>query len=269
MQTIHLKAQRDKLWEHKLPPRVIAGLLMALLALHGIGGSAQEPEGPAEILGEDLTIESIGAQVWRHVSYDDVPGFGRVPANGLVVVGDQEAALIDTPWTDEQTAALFAWVRRHLDAEITTVVPTHSHADCMGGLAAAHRLGAASYALGKTATFARRDGLEVPQNVFSDALELRIGQRTLKLHFAGAGHTVDNIVVWIPDERILFAGCLVKSAASRSLGYIEEADMVAWPKTLEALLRQYPTARLFVPGHGRPGGSELIENTLRLLRTQP
>ena len=83
----------------------------------------------------------------------------------------------------------------------------------------------------------------------------------------GPGHTADNIVTWIPDERVLFGGCLVRSASARTLGYTKEADLERWPSTLESLMAEFGTARLIVPGHGSPGGLELLEHTLELLRT--
>ena len=82
---------------------------------------------------------------------------------------------------------------------------------------------------------------------------------------AGPGHTADNIVVWIPDQEILFGGCLVRSATSTQLGYTDEADLERWPRTIETLLEAYGDARWIVPGHGRPGGAELLRRTLELL----
>ena len=65
---------------------------------------------------------------------------------------------------------------------------------------------------------------------------------------------------------MLFGGCLVKAAAAKTLGNITEADLAAWPATLANLKSTYPAARIIVPGHGDPGGPELIEHTLELLK---
>jgi metallo-beta-lactamase class B/metallo-beta-lactamase class B GIM len=67
---------------------------------------------------------------------------------------------------------------------------------------------------------------------------------------------------------VLFGGCLVRSAASRSLGYTKEADLEEWPQTIVAVRDSYGGARLIVPGHGSPGGKELFEHTLELLAAQ-
>ena len=99
------------------------------------------------VLSEDLHLLRLSEQVWMHTSFIDYPGYGRISANGLVVVDGTAAALIDTPWTDEQTGRLFDGVQERLNATIEHVIVGHSHDDCMGGLAEAHRRNARSYGL--------------------------------------------------------------------------------------------------------------------------
>ena len=105
-----------------------------------------------------------------------------------------------------------------------------------------------------------------PRNAFSAEARLEVGSRELRPRFVGPGHTIDNIVVWIPDAKVLFGGCLVRASANTRLGYTKEADLEAWPKTIETLLRDYAEAAVVVPGHGDPGGRELLHHTLDLLR---
>ncbi len=225
---------------------------------------------PLEIgsLTEDLMVEEIATNVWRHVSYHELEGIGRFPANGLVVVSEDAAALVDTPWTNAQTQQLIDWVSKSLNARVETVIATHSHADCMGGLAAAHKFGAVSYATQLSAELAKENGQPAPQTTFVDATSVKVGSLDLELRFAGPGHTVDNIVVWAPEKLTLFGGCMVKSLSATGLGYTAEADVPQWPHTVEALLQRYGSARLVVPGHGAPGGTELLTHTLKLLKNQ-
>ncbi len=230
--------------------------------------AAQGREQPTEALSEDLRVERLTDGVWRHIWYRNIEGFGPSSGNGLVVISGEVAALIDTPWTEQQTRDLFRWVSKRLSAEITVVIATHSHPDCLGGLAAAHQLGARSYASKKTAKLARRGGKPIPKTTFKDTLEIEVGSRKLKLHAAGPGHTADNIVVWIPDQEILFGGCLVRSGSSKHLGYTKEADLERWPRTIETLIKEYGTARRIVPGHGAPGDAELLRHTLELLENR-
>ncbi len=237
---------------------------VALLIVGLLAQASTAAEEPIR-LNEDLRVERISDGLWRHVSYYELERFGRSAANGLIVVSGKSAALIDTPWTESQTRELIDWISKSLGATVDVVVATHSHPDCAGGLAIAHERGAVSYASAKTAEFARRDGNAVPRKTFTDTLDVEVGSRTLTLEFAGPGHSVDNIVVWIPDESVLFGGCLVKSATSKHLGYTDEADLASWPATIELVRQRYESLQLVVPGHGSPGGMELFERTLELL----
>ena len=82
----------------------------------------------------------------------------------------------------------------------------------------------------------------------------------------GAAHTVDNIVVWIPDEKILFGGCMIKELKANNLGNIVDADIDAWPKTLKTVRSEFSMAKIVIPGHGLYGGIELIDHTIDLLK---
>lgn len=239
-------------------------LLCALVAALAAGPAA----GQAQVitLADDLELHPLAPGVWRHVSWAKLPGYGPTPANGLVVIGDGVLALIDTPWDDGQTALLMDWAAMEHRTTRSLVVVGHAHQDCLGGLAEAHARGAESYASALTIALARRRGDEIPRHDFVDTLTVRVGRRALALRYAGAGHTPDNIVTWLPDARILFGGCLVRSAAAKDLGNTAEADILAWPATIAHLTALYPEIAIVVPGHGAPGGPELLTHTAELAR---
>lgn len=243
--------------------RFIPHLTLFTLVLVASAGAG--PPAPQQ-LSPDLSVQELAPGVWLHTSWADVPGFGRVPANGLVVASEGEAAMIDTPWNDAITARLMDWMSSSLGVRTTTVIPTHAHNDNLGGLAEAHRHGARSIAMEATRELARTTGKPVPLQGFVGLTTVPIGTRKLELRFPGGGHTRDNIVVWVPDAGLLFGGCLVKSAGATGLGYTGEADLPAWPTTIRTVADLYPSARIVVPGHGAPGGPELLTHTLDLLR---
>lgn len=215
-------------------------------------------------LSNDVEVEHLTEQVWLHVTYTNYPGYGRISANGLIVVDGATAAMIDTPWNDAQTGVLFDWVQNILHATIKHVIVGHAHDDCMGGLAEAHRRGATSYSLDITQQTAKTTGKAVPQQVFSDSFTLKFEQTELTLAYFGAGHTVDNIVTWIPSQKVLFGGCLIKSASSKDLGNTAEADVNRWPETVRKMMAAFPAADIVVPGHGAYGGQELLTHTITL-----
>jgi len=215
-------------------------------------------------LADDVTVRRLAEGVWLHTTYFDISGLRNVPANGLIVIDGKHAMMIDLPWTDEQAGVLFDWVAREHKATIQKVVPTHFHIDCAGGLAEAHRRGADSFALEKTVEILKRTNKPVPRNWFTERMSLGCGDTCVELAFLGGGHTVDNIVAWIPARKILFGGCLVKSLNAKNLGNTEEADLINYPATLKKVKEKYTDAKVVVPGHGRPGGIDLIDHTIRL-----
>ncbi len=217
------------------------------------------------VLRDDVEIIPLAPGVWRHVTCQKMEEWGMVPANGLIVVENGHAALIDTPWTPEQTAALLDWTEKELKAKVEIAIVGHSHVDCLGGLSEVHKRGIRSIGLDRTRELARMAGVEAPKETFAVSTRLMVGGLELELFHPGAGHTVDNIVTWIPGKKVLFGGCFVKPADARSLGNTDESDLAAWPASLAGMRARFTEARLIVPGHGDPGGWELVENTLRLL----
>jgi len=242
-------------------------LLLACFISWGSTAYAQSDE--AEIrLSEDVTVRRLSDGVWLHTTYFDISGYKHVQANGLLIIDGRDVMMIDLPWTDEQTGVLFDWIDQEQKATIQKVVPTHFHIDCAGGLAEAHRRRADSFALEKTAELLKNANKPVPRNWFTERMSLICGNIHVELAYLGGGHTIDNIVAWIPAKKILFAGCLVKALNAKNIGNTEDADLVDYPVTLRKVKERYPDVKIVVPGHGRPGGLDLIDHTIELCNNQ-
>ena len=61
-------------------------------------------------------------------------------------------------------------------------------------------------------------GLTHPTHTFDEAMTLDLGDRRVELRHLGRGHTSGDIVVWLPEERILFAGDVVEAKAAPYMG---------------------------------------------------
>ncbi len=81
----------------------------------------------------------------------------------------------------------------------------------------------------------------------------------------GAGHAPDNVVVYVPEARVLFGGCAVHEASRTTPGNLSHADLGTWPTAIRRIQARYPEAEVVVPGHGVPGGVELLDHTLAVL----
>jgi metallo-beta-lactamase class B len=217
-------------------------------------------------VSEDIDVVQLSTNAYVHVSYAEFPGFGRIGSNGFIYTNNGEALLFDTPVNDSLTEQLVTWIKDSLKMHLVGFVPNHWHNDCMGGLNYLHSIGITSYANEKTIAIAQSKNLPVPQNGFVDSLVLHLGNQTVICKYYGPAHTADNIVTWIPSERILFGGCMVKELKSNSLGNIADADLTEWPKTIERIIVDFSSAVIVIPGHGEFGGQELLQHTLELLR---
>lgn len=230
----------------------------------GIGIVPSLAAGQNIILSDNVTVRELKPNIWLYTAYYDLPNLKHCPANGLIIINKNKAMLINLPWTDKQAGVIFDWVINKHQAKIEAVIPTHAHIDCIGGLAEAHRLGAISYAFNSTIEFRKKENQVVPLIGFSKNTSLYCGNLKVELAYPGSGHTLDNIVAWIPDNQILFAGCLVKSMDAKDLGNTTDSDLKNYPKTLENLMRNYANAEIVIPGHGQPSGVELIRHTIEL-----
>lgn len=219
-------------------------------------------------ISNDLELIKLDNGIFIHVSYINMPQYGRVPANGLLIIDKKEALILDTPWNNQLTEQLFDWVKNNYDIEIKYVIINHFHDDNMGGLEAAHKKGAISYSLDITKDILKKKNKVLPIKTFSKELKLKSGNINIIADYPGAGHTVDNIVIWLPEQKILFGGCLIKSLSSKNLGNIEDADLKEWPKTVEKVLNKYNSAEIVIPGHGEYGDIELLKHTIELCRRQ-
>ncbi len=58
---------------------------------------------------------------------------------------------------------------------------------------------------------------------------------------------------------------MVRSMADTSPGNLADADLVAWPQAIRRVIERFPDATTVVPGHGAPGGFELLTHTRDLV----
>jgi len=215
-------------------------------------------------LADDVHVHQLADGVWRHVSFKDLPGVGPFPSNGLIVLGAEGALLVDTPWTPEQTRLLLGWIEKTWRTQVREVVITHAHDDRLGGIA---EIGSAAriHALPATSEQAARRGWVFPAVPLAADASLELVGERVATFFPGAGHTSDNIVVWFPARGLLFGGCFVKSARAPDLGNVADADIASWRTSIQRVIERYPAARTVVPGHGDPGGLELLIHTRDLI----
>jgi metallo-beta-lactamase class B len=244
---------------------IFSRLSVLLLAL--ITACAPLKRTPYLLDTDALKIKPLTKNSFVHITFLESEQFGHVPCNGLVYVQGDEAIVFDTPPDDAGSALLIAWIEKDLQKRIKAVFINHFHGDCLGGLAAFHAHGIPSYANRLTIELASKDTqvVALPQHGFDEMLVMDLGGQQVVNRFFGEAHTRDNIVSYIPSEQVLFGGCQLK-AVNASKGNLADANIGEWSATMAKVKQAYPDLKFAVPGHGEPGGMELLDFTIGLFR---
>jgi len=248
------------------------------------------------LLSQDLAIKEIenGVYVITH----SFPW----PGNSLVVfLSGNDVILVDTPYNNEATHKVVEWIRdKNRAADIAAdiiEINTGFHNDNLGGneyllsqnipvygseLTAKliengkiYKTMKAVYELMKQTQKVNSECLEAyknqnfkaPDRLFDikEGLKLNAADEIIEVYFPGESHSMDNVVVYFHNRKILFGGCMVKSLKSKSPGFTDDANMKEWPKSLEKVLKRFKDARVVIPGHGNWGNTELLTHTIELL----
>ena len=178
--------------------------------------------------------------------------------------------VVDTAWTDDQTAQILNWIKQEINLPVALAVVTHAHQDKMGGMDALHAAGIATYAnaLSNQLAPARGDGCGATQPDFrrqwlgrtSNRAQLWPAQGILP----GPGHTSDNITVGIDGTDIAFGGCLIKDSKAKSLGNLGDADTEHYAASARAFGAAFPKASMIVMSHSAPDSRAVITHTARI-----
>ncbi|WP_099769293.1 subclass B1 metallo-beta-lactamase [Chryseobacterium sp. 52] len=215
---------------------------------------------------DNLSVIQLSDDIYQHISYLNTESFGRVPCNGMIVKDGNETVILDTPTDDKSSEELISWIKSSLHAKVNAVVATHFHNDCLGGLKEFDKNNIPSYASNKTIELAKEAKANVAGHGFNDTLTLNAGKHKILIKYFGEGHTKDNVVAYVPDQKAMFGGCLIKEIDATK-GYLGDANVQAWSGTVEKVKAQYPDVKTVIPGHGDVGGKELLDYTIKLFRS--
>jgi cyclase len=220
------------------------------------------------------SVEEVSPGVFAYVQPDG--GWGLNNA-GFIVAPDH-VVVIDTCFTEKRARAFLEAAGETAGGErpLRTLINTHHHGDHThgnwllgpGATIIGHercREEVLATGTGTTAFFPGVDWgkIEVspPAVTFRERLTVWAGDLELELLYMGPAHTTNDIVVWIPERRVLFSGDLIFNGGMPFL------LMGSLAGSLEAMgrLRALGAERI-VPGHGAVCGPEAIDEIEEYLR---
>ncbi len=230
--------------------------LLLVLAIAPSVVSADQADGKME-------IRQIAENVFLHTSFKKIPKYGFYPSNGLVVVEGKDAYVIDTPWPEQDTPRLAQWIN---DSGLTlkASISTHFHDDRASGIPYLNSISVKTVVSEQTNQLLESQKLEKASNDFEGA-DYTLLDGVIHVYYPGAGHTEDNIVVWLPKPKVLFGGCIIRSASAKGLGNTKDASLKDWAPSVKNIIDKFPDVVTVVPAHGKLGGPELLGHTRELL----
>lgn len=258
-------------------PTSILLFIMSISSSHAIELKGAERKAPelkkseqANWSSEVIDIERVTPTLYLVRSYQDIqlnedePAV-KMGANSFIYIDKHDAYLIDTPWNVSDMPDLMSWLQLN-GLTLKGALVTHYHADSAAGLGYLDKAGFATYASDMTNTLLKKEDKPVANHTFlSRNFEFVKGR--IETFFPGAGHSMDNLVVWLPGEQILIGGCFLKSNHSNHLGWTGDADLENWYHAANRVNAKYPDVKLAFPGHGKGvKGAVIIEHTMAITK---
>jgi glyoxylase-like metal-dependent hydrolase (beta-lactamase superfamily II) len=188
----------------------------------------------------------------------------QFPSNSMYLVTDEGVVLFDTPWDETQFQPLLDSIEKRHSRKVVMCVATHFHDDSAAGIGYYKNKGVKTYTSKQTFDLMKEDNRA--EFTFEKDTVFNVGGKTFETYYPGKGHSPDNIVIWIKDEKILYGGCFVKSTENDDLGNLSDADVEAWDDSVLKVMKKYPKLLYVIPGHfGWSKGSKALRHTLKLV----
>jgi cyclase len=179
--------------------------------------------------------------------------------NSGVIIGDKSVIVIDAKTSAAGGKELLEDIAKITPKPVTTVIETHSDGDHINGLVSfptgikiiahennKHEQDTAFAAGGRGAP---PEGYLPNQLVTKNRESLKIdGVKLELLHWAPA-HTSGDLIVFLPDEKIVFTGDIIATQMPDPLIHLEKnGSSAGWITTVKGITSL--NADQFVPGHG-------------------
>ena len=211
---------------------------------------------------------AVAPRVWmvQGASALGTPANRNFISNAAFVVTDDSVVVVDALGSPALAEELLAAIRVITPLPVRQVIVTHYHADHVYGLQAFKAAGSAITAHEDGKFYLNSDTAALRLQASREELAPWIDAQTrlvaadrwltgpvrfttggveFMLQPAGPAHTPEDLVVYLPRQRVLFAGDLVFRGR---VPFVGQADSARWIESLDRLLGF--DAAFIVPGHG-------------------
>ena len=260
--------------------------LLAMVLSFVTGASfAHDVKGPVSI--QQYPLDRVSSHIYVVHSAHELPnpknrGFINNPAailttNGIIIVDPGSSAEIGKQLLEK--------VRKVSNKPVIAILNTHVHGDHWLGnsgirerypnvpIYAHERMierakageGEAWVKLFNTMTKGAIKGTKaiIPNKGLKGGETLNLDGVRLRVHYAGHAHSDNDLMYEVIDDKALFFGDIVGNHYVTNSAVPQDASFKGSIAAIQTML-QGP-ATIFIPGHGRTGGREVPEATLRFL----
>ena len=218
------------------------------------------------------TIQLKPVQVAPHTYF--VQGFAEMGSsanqnfisNAGFVVTPAGVIVVDALGSPILAQKLIAEIKKITPQKVVAVIVSHYHADHVYGLQEFKKIGAKIYAQGEGRNYLSSETAKqrliasridfapwinintnlVSADVWVDQkLKLSIGGVDFFISRVGPAHAPEDLMVYVPSEKVLFAGDLVFRGR---IPFVGNADSKGWLKGLDEIEKFNPN--IVIPGHG-------------------
>ncbi|MFC0077229.1 subclass B1 metallo-beta-lactamase [Flavobacterium procerum] len=235
--------------------RKLALIILVLFAvLNSFGQSKSSP----------LQISHLTGDFYVYRTFNDYQG-NKISANALYLVTENGVVLFDAPWDKTQFLPLLDSIKARHNKEVVMLFATHSHDDRAGGFDFYKKKGIKTYSIKLTDVILEKKKEPRAEFIISNDTTFTVGQHKFEVYYPGKGHAPDNILVWFDKEKVLYGACFIKSADAENLGYLGDADVKEWQKSIKKVQMKFRKPKYIIPGHDDWENIESLNHTLKLV----
>ena len=177
--------------------------------------------------------------------------------NSGILTSDSAVLVIDTKMA--HTQELYDLAKQKAGDKPIIVINTHMHPDHTAGnkLYKGCTIIAGAY---DKALWTKQNGTEnLPTVWLVDSLNIHMGNETVTILNVGAGHTSNDLIVYLHNRKMLFTGDLVFANMHPVMDVKTGCNPEHWLSILHMLHDNY-AINTVIPGHGEMGNEDILKN---------
>jgi len=195
----------------------------------------------------------ISDHIYSYLDVQEPSPANSFGANAGIIIAEQGIIAIDTLISAKEAQRFLRDIRKISNKPIRYVVNSHYHLDhsfgnaefaSLGAVIIAHENCAAEMRLKAASGLANAEnygltpedmaGTEItyPDITFTDRLQLALKEMGVELIYVAPSHSLGSILVYLPDEKVVFAGDVLFTDFHPFMG---EGNIAGWQQNLDFL----------------------------------